>query len=429
MTGKEEELQKIRKDVEELVRKYFAGAKYEGITPVRYGGSWHDEKELIAMINAILDGWWVNGRHTKEFENVFKNYLGARHAVFCNSGSSALILAFEALGLPKGSEIISPALTFPTTINPAIRQGMKIVLVDSDIGTYNVNVDELEKAVTSDTRAIIIPHLLGNMSDMDRITDLVEDHNLLFVEDCCESLGSMYNNKLLGSFGDTAAFSFFPSHHISAAGGGMFTTSSEDLYTKALSLKNWGRQYSNVEFIPNPGLIRSDYIQQYTYEEIGYNLNASEIEAAKGVVQMQKLEGFNKIRETNFALLTKFFSKYRDYFVLPRIANSRARPSWFAFPLTMTEEAKKRFTREQLMDFLFSRKIESRYILAGNIAKQPAYSRIPFRLASGLENSNAIFSDAFFIGVSPGISKERMKYLQESFEEFLSGDVGHGTQN
>lgn len=418
------EAEKIRVQIGDLTRKYFEITNNPGLTPVRYGGSLHDERELIEMINAVLDGWWVNGRRTKEFENIMKNFFNAKHSIFCNSGSSALILAFESLGLEKGSEIITPALTFPTTINPAVRQGMDVVLVDSDIGTYNVNVEQMENAVTKKTKAIIIPHLLGNMSDMDRIMDLVEEHDLLFLEDCCEALGSFYGSRMLGTFGDTAAFSFFPSHHISAAGGGMFITNSEELYIKALSLKNWGRQYSNVDYIPNQGLIRSDYIQQYTYEEIGYNFNASEIEAAKGIVQMEKLGEFNKMRETNFEMLLRFFKKYEDYFVLPRTANNRARPSWFAFPLTMTEKAKKLFTREQLMDFLFKKKIEARYILAGNIMRHSAYSKIKFRTSGSLANSDKVFTDSFFIGVYPGINKEKMKYVQESFDEFLSKTNG-----
>lgn len=409
--------ERIKSQIAEMVRKYYELTKYTNITPVRYGGSVHDEKELTAMIEAVLDGWWVNGKRTAEFEEVFRSYLGVKRAVFCNSGSSALIMAFEALNLKKGSEIISPALTFPTTLNPAIRQGMDIVLVDSDIGTYNINVDQLEQAITSRTKAVVIPHLLGNMSDMDRIMDLVNDHDLLFLEDCCESLGSSYKGRMLGGFGHTGAFSFFPSHHISAAGGGMFTSNSEEFYLRALSVKNWGRQYSDISYIPNQGLIRSDYVQQYTYETIGYNFNASEIEAAKGIVQMKKLEEFNKKRQENFDILMRFFGKFRDIFVLPETI-SHAKPSWFAFPLTLKKEAG--FSREDLMDFLFSKKIESRYILAGNIARQPAYRNLPFRKASSLENADRIFTDSFFIGVYPGMNEERMKYMQESFGEFIS---------
>ncbi|MBI4153739.1 aminotransferase class V-fold PLP-dependent enzyme [Candidatus Woesearchaeota archaeon] len=402
-----------RKDVEKLVHDFFKHS--EDITPVRYGGSLHEEEELVEMICAILDGWWIGGKRTEEFESKFREYMGVNHAIFCNSGSSALMLAFDSTGLEKGSEIISPALTFPTTINPAIRQGMNITLVDSDIGTYNVNVDEIEKAITPKTKALVIPHLLGNMSDLSRITDLVEDHKLIFLEDCCEAIGSRYNGRLLGTFGNTAAFSFFPSHHISAAGGGMFTTNSRETYLRALSLKYWGRQYSDIKYIPNQTTIRSDYIQQYTYETIGYNFNVGEVEAAKGIVQMGKLDEFNKLREKNFDILMKFFKKYSDLFMLPEIVKN-AQPSWFAFPLTIRDT---KINREELMDFLFKKKIESRYILCGNIAKQPAYSDIKFRTVSDLTTANKVFTDSFFIGVYPGITKEKMNYMHESFEEFL----------
>ncbi len=414
------DLENIKAEIANLVKQYYLKSKYENITPVRYGGSVHDDEELIEMVNAILDGWWVNGKRTKEFENAFKKYLSVKHSVFCNSGSSALILALESLKLKQGSEVISPALTFPTTINPAIRSGMKVVLVDSDIGTYNINVDKLEQAITNDTKALIIPHLLGNTSDMDRIMDLVSTHNLFLIEDCCEALGSKYRNKMLGSFGDCATFSFFPSHHISAGGGGMFTTNNDEFYLRSLSLKNWGRQYSNIEYIPNQGLIRSDYIQQYTYEEIGYNFNASEIEAAKGIVQMGKINKLNEFRENNFQVLFDFFKKYEDYFILPETTKN-AKPAWFAFPLTIkSASVKGKFNREDLMSFLFKKQIETRYILAGNIARQPAYSKIKFKIVGNLDNADRIFKDSFFIGLYPGITSEKMKYLKECFEEFFS---------
>ena len=410
----------IRPKINEMVRAYFRNQKNTNLLPVRYGGSLHGEDEAIEMINAILDGWWIGGKRTAEFESIFNNYTGSKHSVLCNSGSSALMLAFDSLNLENGSEIISPALTFPTTINPAIRQQMRIILVDSDIGTYNINVDELEKAINKKTKALVLPHIMGNMSDMNRIMDLVEDNNLILLEDCCEAIGSTYKNRLLGSFGTTAAFSFFPSHHISAGGGGIVTTSQKDVYLRILSLKNWGRMYSDVKYIPNQGTIRSDYAQQYMYETIGYNFNASEIMAAKGIIQMKKLKKLNKMREINFSLLYKFFKKFEDIFVLPTTVKN-ANPSWFAFPLTLkTNNVGKRFTREELMDFLFKKQIETRYILCGNIAKQPAYAKAGFFNVRNLPNASRVFTDSFFIGVYGGITKEKMKYIQESFSEFLS---------
>jgi CDP-4-dehydro-6-deoxyglucose reductase, E1 len=413
------EAEKTRAEIERLVKKYYQEIGKQDLLPVRYASSLHDENEAIEMINAVLDGWWVNGERTSRFEQLFSKYLNVKHSMLAGSGSSALMLAFDALNLEKGSKIVSPALTFPTTINPAIRQGMDVTLVDSDIATYNINVDELEKAITKDTRALILPYIMGNMSDMARILDLVEDRNILLLEDCCEALGSKYGSRTLGTLGTCSAFSFFPSHHISAGGGGIFTTNDNDIFLRALSLKNWGRQYSKQEHIPNQKIIRSDYVQQYTYETIGYNLNANELMAAKGLIQMGKLDKFNESREKNFQILLNFFKKYEDIFILPETVKN-AKPSWFAFPITIRQDNAK-FTREQLMAFLFNKKIETRYILCGNIARQPAYKNIAFRTAGSLKNADYVYNNSFFIGVYHGIDTARMKYIQESFEEFLSG--------
>lgn len=412
MGKKENNNEEIRKEIARLAKKFSVGIPK---LPVRYGGSVHDSEEIAELINAVLDGWWVGGKRTEELEKNFSRFLGAKYSIFCNSGSSALMLAADSM-LPKEADVISPALTFPTTINPAIKLGARITLVDSDIGTYNINTEQLEQAITSKTKALIIPHILGNMSDLKKIMKLVNEHDLIFVEDCCEAMGSKYRGKMVGTFGDVSTFSLYPSHHITAAGGGMVCTNSEKIYKSILSFKNWGRMYSDIRHIPNPKLIRSDYIQQYIYETMGYNLNASEMQAALGLVQMKKIRKFEKLRQRHFKTLLKFFKGYRDLFILPTVLKG-AKPVWFAFPLTIIEG--KRIKREVLMDFLYKKRIESRYILAGNIARQPAYRDVQFKTVSSLTNADKIYRDSFFIGVYQGLDSEKLSYVKESFIEFL----------
>lgn len=409
------EKEEIRKRIAVLVEKYFRGHSLPKL-PVRYGGSVHDKEEIAEMVNAVLDGWWVNGRRTEQFEDTFSKYLGMKHSMFCNSGSSALMIGTDAMKLQKGSEVISPALTFPTTINPAIRHGLKIVLVDSDIGTYNANAEEIERAVTRNTKAVILPHILGNTTDMKRLMKIVEDNGLLLLEDCCEAMGSRYKGRMLGTFGSVSAFSLYPSHHITAGGGGMACTNSEEMHRTMLSLKSWGRRYSDRKHMPNQQIIRSDYIQQYTYDTLGYSLYGTEMQAAMGLVQMRKAKRFEKSRERNFAALFKFFSRYRDIFILPRVL-SGVKPSWFAFPLTIADGAG--IEREVLMDFLYKKQIESRYILAGNIAKQPAYSGVDFRAASDLSNASKVHRDSFFIGLYQGMDREKLSYLKSCMADFI----------
>lgn len=407
--------EKIRKQIEVLVQKYLSDSRIPKL-PVRYGGSVHEAEEAVEMVNAVLDGWWVHGKRTDQFETSFSKYLGVKYSLFCNSGSSALIIGTDALKLPKGSEVISPALTFPTTINPAIRQGLKTVLVDSDIDTYNANIDQVEQAITKNTKAIILPHILGNATNMKRLMQLVEEHGLVLLEDCCEAMGSTYKGRMLGTLGSVSTFSFFPSHHITAGGGGIASTNSEELYKTMLSLKSWGRRYSDKKHMPNQQIIRSDYIQQYTYDTIGYSLYGTEMQAALGLVQMRKIRKFEKIRDRNFAALLRFFKGYKDLFILPKILNG-VKPVWFAFPLTIVDSA--RINREVLMDFIYKKQVESRYILAGNIAKQPAYSDVDFITKSGLPNADKIHTDSFFIGLYQGMDAGKLSYLKECFADFL----------
>ncbi len=409
------EKENVKKQIEALVRKYLSDIKVPKL-PVRYGGSVHEAEEAVEMVNAVLDGWWVHGKRTDQFEASFSKYLGVKYSLFCNSGSSALIIGTDALKLPKGSEVISPALTFPTTINPAIRQGLKTVLVDSHIGTYNADIDQVEQAITKNTKAIILPHILGNATDMKRLMQLVEEHGLVLLEDCCEAMGSTYKGRMLGTLGSVSTFSFYPSHHITAGGGGMASTNSEELYKTMLSLKSWGRRYSDKKHMPNQQIIRSDYVQQYTYDTIGYSLYATEMQAALGLVQMRKIRKFEKIRDRNFAALLRFFKGYKDLFILPRVLNG-VKPVWFAFPLTIVDSA--RINREVLMDFIYKKQVEARYILSGNIAKQPAYSDVDFITKSGLPNADKIHTDSFFIGLYQGMDAGKLSYLKECFADFL----------
>lgn len=408
----------IRKEIARLVNAYFSEGSASPKVPVRYGGSCHGAEECIEMINAVLDGWWEGGKRTELFENSFTSFLGAKASLFCNSGSSANILATRLMDVPSGSEFITPAVNFPTTINQAVQNGLMPVLVDVQEGTYNIDADKIEEAITPKTKAMIIPHILGNVSDMEKIARIAEDYNLFLMEDCCDALGSKFKGRHVGTFGKVSTFSFYPSHHITCGGGGMLCINDESLLLTAKSLRNWGRAFDKPEdFILIEGNeLRKDFILQYTYKTRGYNFLATEVQAAMGLVQLKKIRKFEEIRSRNFQWLMKFFKSYDDIFVLPRSVKG-SEPVWFCFPMTIREGVK--FTREQLMSYLYEKGVESRYILAGNIARQPAYKDVKFRIPKALSEADRVFTNGFFVGLYQGLDEEKLQYMADCFTSFL----------
>ncbi|MBI3762202.1 MAG: lipopolysaccharide biosynthesis protein RfbH [Chloroflexi bacterium] len=406
-----------------------------GETRVQYAGRVWDEREMVNMVDAVLEFWLTAGRHAREFEKRLGAFIGVREIVPVNSGSSANLVAITTLCSPQlhqrlhpGDEVITPAVTFPTTLAPLVQNRLVPVLVDAELGTYNLDANQLEAALSDKTRAIFVPHTLGNPAEIDRIAEFARLHRLFLVEDTCDALGSKYAGKMVGTFGHLATLSFYPAHHITMGEGGAVYTDSRRLARIARTIRDWGRDcwcgYENplngkcgIRFereIPGmPGF----YDHRYLFTEIGYNLKITDVQAAMGVAQMEKLPGFVAARKRNFARLYAGLKPYEDYFTLPRWLPN-ADPSWFAFPLTVRDSAP--FDRTKLMRYLESRKVETRVLFAGNILKQPGYRDIECRVVGDLPNAEQVLRGTFFVGVYPGLDDQRIDYMLEVFGEFLN---------
>lgn len=430
----------IRAEIARLVGEYHA-AKFApepfmpGTSAVRYAGRVFDERELQASVDASLDFWLTSGRFSEEFESSFAEYVGAEYAFLVNSGSSANLVALSALMSPllgdrrlkAGDEVIAVAAGFPTTLNPIIQNGMLPVFIDIDIGTYNIDVQELERAISPRTKAIFLAHTLGNPYDLDSVTRLAEKHELWFIEDCCDALGSTYKGRMVGSFGHIATCSFYPAHHITMGEGGCVYTNDETLAKAARSLRDWGRDCycaggenntCGKRFTAQHGSLPKGYDHKYVYSHIGYNLKVTDMQAAIGVEQLKKLPGFIVARKENFRAWTEGFSKWDDIFVLPR-ATEGADPSWFAFPVTVKEGAG--FSRTELTDYLSNHLVETRNLFGGNLLRQPAYQGIAHRVGpGGLERTDRIMNDTFFLGCYPGMTKEQITYTLSEIGKFIA---------
>lgn len=429
----------LRDRIAKLVKEYydfkFKSKPFEpGKSPVRYAGRVFDEKELQSLVDASLDFWLTSGRYSETFESSFCAFTGAEYSFLVNSGSSANLLAFTSLTSPllgekrlkPGDEVISVAAGFPTTVNPVIQNGMVPVFVDVDIGTYNIDVLELERAIGPKTKAIFLAHTLGNPYNLDTVKRLVDERGLWLVEDCCDALGSTYKGRMVGSFGHVATCSFYPAHHITMGEGGCVFTNDEVLARVIRSLRDWGRDCycaggeSNTcgkRFTGQYGTLPKGYDHKYVYSHIGYNLKVTDMQAAIGVEQMKKLPGFIQNRKENFNHWTEAFHQYKRYFILPR-ATEESDPSWFAYPVTVREDAG--FTRTELTDWLNNKMIETRNLFAGNILRQPAYQGIPHRVApGGLGRTDFIMEHTFFLGTYPGLDADKIAYTMSVIEEFL----------
>ena len=420
-----------------------------GKTPVRYAGRVFDEKEIQAAVEASLDFWLTEGRFTEEFQAELAAKIGVEYAILTNSGSSANLLAITALTshllgdrrLKPGDEVITVAAGFPTTVNPIILNGLIPVFVDVDIPTYNVIVNQIEAAISPKTRAIFIAHTLGNPFNLEEVLKIVKKYDLFLVEDCCDALGSTYilndtslkmenaipETCFLGSFGNIATCSFYPAHHITLGEGGAVLTSDEDLARAIRSIKDWGRDCycgpgeNNTcgrRFSGKYGNLPEGYDHKYVYSHIGYNLKATDIQAAIGVEQLKKLDRFCAARRENFKQWTAAFLKYEDRFILPQ-ATKGGDPAWFAFPVTVREKAG--FTRTELTNHLREHLVETRNLFSGNLLRQPAYLNIAHRKIGNLPNTDRIMNDTFFLGTYPGLGKEQIDFTINVIGEFLKG--------
>ncbi|MBT9132975.1 MAG: GDP-perosamine synthase [Syntrophomonadaceae bacterium] len=405
----------------------------------RYAGAVYDNDEILSMISAILDGWWSGGKYTSEFEKKFADFLKVKHAMSCNSGSSANLLAISALELEKGSEVITPASTFPTTLNPIIQCGLIPVFVDVELSTYNINPYIIEQAISNKTRLIMIPHTLGNPCNLKVILEICSKYNLKLIEDACDALGSKYDGKFVSIFGDIGTFSFYPAHHMTTGEGGMVVTNNDELAEKVRGYRDWGRA-CNCD--PCQEVARKDegylcpkrlnfklegdipHDKRYAYNYIGYNLKMTEIQAAMGLAQLRKLEKFIGIRNENFKTLFQYL-KGCKHFMLPK-GEDRAEPCWFTFPLVIRDGAP--FNRDQVTHHLEKTGIQTRPIFAGNIIRHPAYKNVDYKVIGDLSNTDKIMRAAFFVGVYPGLTKEDMEFIGGIINDIDNGRIRFSRQ-
>ncbi len=429
----------LRREILEKVAEYYhvahqAAPFTPGKTFVNYGGRVYDEREMQSAVSAILDFWLTEGEQVAAFSEKLGAFVGLNNILTVNSGSSANLVAMTALcsaqlerPLRPGDEVITPAATFPTTVAPIVQNGLLPVFVDCKVGTYNLDADLLEAAFSAKTRAVFVPHILGNPVEMDKVMDFAKAHGLYVIEDTCDALGSRYDGRYCGAFGDLATFSFYPAHHITTGEGGAVGTNDPTLHRIAHTIRDWGRDCWCDHKSPQDGACRQrfdweipgldePYDHRYYFTEIGYNLKMMDIQAAIGLPQIAKLPDFVAARQRNFRRLYEGLQPYTEYLTLP-VWSPKADPAWFAFTLAVRENAP--FTRRELNDYLRERKIETRYLFAGNILHQPGYRSIPHRVATPLTETDRVLKTALFLGVYPGMDEARLAYILEVFEEFL----------
>ena len=427
----------IKKEIFNLVDR-FAVDKFSqkdfipGVTPVPVSGKVLDAEELKYMVEASLDGWLTTGRFNKEFEEKIATFIGAKLAITVNSGSSANLVAFMTLTSPKlkeraivlGDEVISVAAGFPTTINPIIQFGAIPVFIDIDIPTYNIKVEEIESAISKRTKAIMIAHTLGNPFDVKKIREICDKHNLWLIQDNCDALGAKFDGKPLGFYGDIGTISFYPAHHITMGEGGLVYTNSIKLKKIAESFRDWGRDCycetgkdntCNKRFNWQLGNLPQGYDHKYTYTHMGYNFKITDMQAACGLAQLKKIDGFIKKRLDNFNYLYQLFSKLNNYFILPE-KTKNSEPSWFGFLLTIKEN---KLNRNELLKFLDEKKIGTRLLFSGNVTKQPYMLDKKYIVHKDLINTDKVMNDSFWLGVYPGLEKKHLDYVYSTVQEFI----------
>ena len=426
-----------RASILDSVRSYAAkaltpGEFVPGETPVPVSGKVLDPEDFVNLVDASLDGWLTAGRFTADFERQLAKFVGTRGSVFVNSGSSANLLALSALTSPKlgkralkeGDEVLTVAMGFPTTVNPIVQNGLRPVMVDVQLGTYDAIGDRLREAVGPKTRAVMMAHTLGNPFDLDTVLDICKQHDLWLIEDNCDALGSTYRGQRTGSFGDVASVSFYPAHHITTGEGGAVLHKSPLVRRQIESFRDWGRDcYCETgkdntcqkRFEWQLGDLPAGYDHKYTYSHIGYNLKATDIQAALGVSQLAKLDGFIATRRRNFDHLKARLESVEGL-VLPE-ATQHSEPSWFGFPITL--DPSHPVVREDLLRFLDERKVGTRLLFAGNVLKQPAYRNVDARVVGDLTNTDIVMSRTFWVGVHPQLDEPRLDYIAENITEFL----------
>jgi len=433
----------LRKEILEKVKEFY-NVEFQkkefvpGETRINYSGRVFDEKEIINLVDSALDFWLTSGRYSDIFEKKLSAFLKVHYCHFVNSGSSANLLAISALTSPKlgekrlkpGDELITVAAGFPTTITPIFQNKLVPVFIDVELGIYNAKTDELKNALSKKTKAVIFAHTLGNPFDIDFIKSFCRENNLWLIEDNCDSLGSKYNNKYTGTFGDISTCSFYPPHHITTGEGGAVLTDSSILSEIILSFRDWGRDCycppgkdntCGRRFTQQFGNLPFGYDHKYVYSHLGYNLKATEMQAAIGVAQIDKLPDFIRKRKENFDLIHKNLKKYKDIFIFPQPQN-KSEPSWFGYLITLKDGVK--YKRNELINHLEKDNIQTRLLFSGNIIRQPVFQYLKigrdYKVIGELKNTDKIMNDSFWLGVYPGLSKKEIFFILESIYKFLS---------
>lgn len=428
----------LRVKISKLVDEYAAIAlKREPFSPgtsvIPPSGKVIAAEELKLMVEASLDGWLTAGRFNNEFEQKLAKFLGVKHLITVNSGSSANLVAFSTLTSPKlgdraiipGDEVIGVAAGFPTTVNPILQFGAIPVFVDVELGTYNIDANRIEAAIGPRTKAIMLAHTLGNPYNLEVVTALCKKYNLWLIEDCCDALGSTYNGKTVGTFGDIGTLSFYPAHHITMGEGGAVFTNNPELKQIAESFRDWGRDCycppgkdntCNKRFCWKLGSLPEGYDHKYTYSHLGYNLKITDMQAACGLAQLEKAPSFIQKRKQNFAYLREHLAGCEEFLILPE-ATSNSDPSWFGFPITLKKEAP--VNRVDLLQYLDQNKIGTRLLFAGNITRQPYMAERNFRVSEDLINTDIVMNNTFWIGVQPALTEEMLAFTSDKIETFL----------
>lgn len=426
--------QRILNSVEEYYQARYPMASFVPVeSPIPVTTKVFDAEELKLGVEAILDGWWTTGRFANRFEQELARYLGIRHALLTNSGSSSNLLALSALSSPKlgerrlrpGDEVITVATSFPTTVNPILQNGLIPVFLDVEMGTYNIDTSCLEEAVGPRTRAIMLAHTLGNPFNLDAVMAVAEKHDLWVIEDSCDALGATYRGQQVGTFGDLATLSFYPAHHITMGEGGAVVTNKPQLKVLVESFRDWGRDCwcepgsdntCDRRFQWQLGDLPSGYDHKYTYSHIGYNLKLTDMQAAIGLAQLEKLSGFIAKRKKNFSYLKQQLQPFEEWLLLP-MATPNSDPSWFGFPLTVRGNAP--FTRNDLVQHLESQRIGTRLLFGGNLLRQPAYLQIPHRIVGSIDNSDRVMNSTFWIGVHPGLDPIHLDWMASVVRDYV----------
>ena len=430
--------QQLRQQIAKLVDEYAAiqyapQAFLPGTTVVPPSGKVLGPAELKNMVEASLDGWLTTGRFNDAFEKRLAEYLGVKFLITTNSGSSANLLAFTALTSPKlgdraikpGDEVIGVAAGFPTTVNPILQFGAVPVFVDIELTTHNVDVSKIEAAISPKTKAIMLAHSLGNPFNIKAVKEICQKHNLWLVEDNCDALGSRYDGQLTGTFGDIGTLSFYPAHHITMGEGGAVFTNNHELKKIAESFRDWGRDCycapgkdntCGKRFCWKLGNLPEGYDHKYTYSHLGYNLKITDMQAACGLAQMDRLDSFVQARKDNFAYLKNRLASCEEFLILPE-ATPNSDPSWFGFLMTIRPEADIR--RVDLINYLDQNKIGTRLLFAGNLTRQPYMIGRNFRISGELTHTDLVMSNSFWVGVYPGLTEEMLSFISSKIETFF----------